>query len=262
MYNAADRSIDYEDTKFTENTRCAYPLEYIPNALVPAKIDTAPSNIILLTADAFGILPPISKLTLDQVMYYFISGYTAKVAGTEQGVVEPQATFSPCFGGPFLMMHPYVYAEMLAAKLQKHKGNAWLINTGWVGGAYGVGERCPLKYTRQIVDSIHDGTLGALSDDEWVKMDKFGLLHPKNKVKDVPEDILQPKLAWEKAKRGDEYQAQLGKLAGLFQENFKGYQDRVPDNVLASGPKTVDQESTKSNQPEPAFAGILESDPN
>merc|ERR1719158_566759 len=167
VFDDWDRVADFSDTSVTENTRCAYPLEFIPNALIPAKIDTHPSNIILLTCDAFGILPPISKLTPEQVMYHFISGYTAKVAGTEDGVTEPQATFSACFGGPFLMLHPYVYAEMLAAKLEKHKAHAYLINTGWVGGAYGSGQRCSLKYTRQLVDSVHDGTLAALGDAEW-----------------------------------------------------------------------------------------------
>lgn len=170
-------------------------------------------------------------------MYYFISGYTAKVAGTEDGVNEPQATFSACFGAPFLMMHPYMYAEMLVAKMQKHKTNVWLVNTGWVAGGYGEGERCPLKYTRQIVDSIHDGTLGALGDDDWVTMDNFGLLMPKNQVKDVPVEVLHPKVAWESKQRGDEYQEQVTKLAGLFQDNFKSYQDQAPEDVVAAGPQ-------------------------
>jgi len=237
VFDEWDRTPDYTDVSITENTRCAYPLEFIPNALIPAKIDTHPSNIILLTCDAFGILPPISKLTPEQVMYHFISGYTAKVAGTEDGITEPQATFSACFGGPFLMMHPYVYAEMLAAKLKKHGANAYLINTGWVAGGYGVGQRCSLKYTRQIVDSVHDGTLAALKDDDWVPMEKFGLLMPKNKVKSVPVEVLHPNLAWQGKKRGDEFQLQLIKLAGLFQDNFKLYQDRAPPEVLAAGPQ-------------------------
>jgi len=231
------RTVKYGDDSLTENTRCAYPLEYIPNALIPAKIDTHPSNIILLTADAFGILPPVSKLTQEQVMYYFITGYTSKMAGTEDGVLEPQATFSACFGGPFLMMHPYVYAEMLVAKMQQHKTNAYLVNTGWVGGGYGEGQRCPLKHTRQLVDSIHDGTLAALGDDEWVKMDKFGLLMPKHNVKDVPVEVLHPKLAWESNQRGEDYEKQLTKLSGLFQDNFKSYADRAPEAVLAAGPQ-------------------------
>merc|ERR1719310_1311787 len=232
-----ERKVDYHDVTITENTRCAYPLQFIPNAMIPAVVDAHPTNVILLTCDAFGILPPISKLTPEQVMYHFISGYTAKVAGTEMGVTEPQATFSACFGAPFLVWHPYVYAEMLAAKLKKHKANAYLINTGWVGGGYGVGQRCALKYTRQLVDSVHDGTLAKLGDSDWIKMDKFGLLIPKDTVKSVPVDVLHPKLAWEGKKRGDEYQQQLIKLAGLFKDNFKLYQDRAPEAVLAAGPQ-------------------------
>merc|ERR1712178_373464 len=183
VYDDTTRVVDYDDVTITENTRVAYPLSFIANARIPATVNHQPKNIILLTCDAFGVLPPVSKLTPEQVMYHFISGYTAKVAGTEDGVTEPQATFSACFGGPFLMMHPYVYAEMLAAKMQKHKANSWLINTGWVGGGYGVGARCPLKYTRQLVDAIHDGTLAKLGDDDFVTMEKFGFKMPKNPVK-------------------------------------------------------------------------------
>merc|ERR1719478_1862692 len=139
VYDESTREVDYYDTSITENTRLAYPLQFIPNARIPAVVDHHPKNIILLTCDAFGVLPPVSKLTSAQVMYHFISGYTAKVAGTEMGIVEPVATFSACFGGPFLALHPNFYAEMLAAKLDKHGADAWLINTGWVGGAYGVG---------------------------------------------------------------------------------------------------------------------------
>merc|ERR1719188_1403564 len=189
VVNEATGEVDYDDVSITENTRVAYPLQFIPNALIPAKVPHHPKQIIFLTCDAFGILPPIAKLTKDQVMYHFISGYTAKVAGTEEGVTEPQATFSACFGAPFLVWHPFVYAEMLAAKLQKHKANAWLINTGWVGGGYGVGARCPLKYTRQLIDAIHDGTLANMPDSEWETMPIFGLMVPKSGVKDVPREV-------------------------------------------------------------------------
>jgi len=237
IYDDWDRVVDFSNTSVTENTRCAYPLEFIPNAQIPAKVDKHPSNIILLTCDAFGVLPPVSKLTPEQVMYHFISGYTAKVAGTEDGVTEPQATFSACFGGPFLMMHPYVYAEMLAAKMEKHNAPAWLINTGWVGGGYGAGQRCPLKYTRQLVDAIHDGTLAALGDDDFVTMEKFGFRIPKNKVKNVPLDVLHPARAWTAKKREQEYPAQLEKVAELFKANFKLYADRAPEAVLCAGPQ-------------------------
>merc|ERR1711953_1599900 len=170
VYDETSRVVDYTDTSITENGRVAYPLNFIANARIPAIVDHQPKNIILLTCDAFGVLPPVSKLTSSQIMYHFISGYTAKVAGTEMGVTEPQATFSPCFGGPFLAHHPFVYAEMLAAKLEKFGASAWLINSGWVGGGYGVGERCSLRYTRQIIDAIHDGTLKNLPDSEWETM--------------------------------------------------------------------------------------------
>merc|ERR1719321_339840 len=153
----ASRVIDFDDTSITQNTRAAYPLHYIPNAQVPAIVDTHPSNIILLTCDAFGVLPPVAKLTPAQVQYYFIQGYTAKVAGTEVGVTEPTATFSSCFGAPFLVWHPIIYAEMLAMRLKQHTCDAWLLNTGWTGGAYGKGKRMSIKHTRKLVDAIHSG---------------------------------------------------------------------------------------------------------
>lgn len=155
VYDEDTRLVDYSSTKLTENTRCAYPIEFIPNAKIPC-VGGHPRNIILLTCDAFGVLPPVSKLTESQVMYHFISGYTAKIPGTEDGVKEPSATFSACFGQPFLVWHPTKYATMLAQKMREHKADAWLINTGWSGGAYGVGKRISLKYSRAILDSIHE----------------------------------------------------------------------------------------------------------
>merc|ERR1712137_835071 len=193
VYDDTTRVVDYDDISLTENGRVAYPLNFIANARIPAIVDHQPKNIILLTCDAFGVLPPVSKLNSAQIMYHFISGYTAKVAGTEMGVTEPQATFSPCFGGPFLAHHPFVYAEILAAKIAKTPGaNAYLVNTGWVGGGYGTGNRCSLKYTRQLIDAIHDGTLANLPASEWEEMPIFGLLMPKNGIKDVPKEILRP----------------------------------------------------------------------
>jgi len=230
--------VDYDDISLTENTRVAYPLKFIPNARVPAKVPHQPKQIVLLTCDAFGVLPPVSKLTPDQVMYHFISGYTAKVAGTEEGVTEPQATFSACFGAPFLVWHPYVYAEMLAAKLEKVGASAYLVNTGWVGGPYGVGDRCSLKYTRQLIDAIHDGTLANLPDSEWDEMPIFGLKVPKSGVKDVPSHILRPEDAWVKAgKSADEFRKTAENLAGLFQNNFKEFADKCSESVRAAGPK-------------------------
>lgn len=154
VYTSDKREVDYADVSKTENTRCAYPIEYIPNAKIPC-IAGHPTNLILLTCDAFGVLPPVSKLSSAQAMYHFISGYTAKIAGTEDGITEPQATFSACFGAPFLVWHPAKYAGMLAEKMHSHQADAWLINTGWNGGVYGTGKRISLKYTRAIIDGTY-----------------------------------------------------------------------------------------------------------
>merc|ERR1711979_91978 len=204
--------VDYYDVSITENTRVSYPLKFIPNARIPAKVDHHPKRIVFLTCDAFGILPPISKLSPDQVMYHFISGYTAKVAGTEEGVQEPEATFSACFGAPFLVWHPFVYAEMLAAKLEQHGAPAYLVNTGWVGGPYGSGKRCSLKYTRKLIDTIHDGTLKKLPANQWETMPIFNLQVPKCAVKDVPTNVLKPEEAW----------VQNGQTREKFGETAKG----------------------------------------
>ena len=153
-----DHSVDYTDASITENTRGAYPINFIRNSLIPC-VAGHPTDVIFLTCDAFGVLPPVSSLTPEQAMFHFISGYTAKVAGTEVGIKEPTATFSPCFGGPFLVWHPKKYAELLAEKIRKHKTRVWLVNTGWSGGAYGVGKRIKLAHTRAIIDAIHNGTL-------------------------------------------------------------------------------------------------------
>jgi len=238
VFDEGTGKVDFEDVSITENTRVAYPLKYIPNARIPAKVEHHPKQIILLTCDAFGVLPPISKLTKDQVMYHFISGYTAKVAGTEEGVKEPEATFSACFGAPFLVWHPFVYAEMLAAKLDKYGASAYLVNTGWVGGPYGVGSRCSLKYTRQLIDAIHDGTLEALPDSEWEEMPVFGLMMPKSGIKDVPREILRPADAWtQNGHSAEEFQKTAGNLAGLFQKNFADFADRCSPSVRSAGPK-------------------------
>merc|ERR1711870_176162 len=238
VFDETTGKVDFDDVSLTENTRVSYPLQFIPNARIPAKVDFQPKQIIFLTCDAFGILPPISKLSPEQVMYHFISGYTAKVAGTEMGVTEPQATFSACFGAPFMVWHPYVYAEMLAAKLEKYGANAYLVNTGWVGGPYGVGNRCSLKYTRQLIDAIHDGTLANMPDSEWEEMPIFGLKVPKSGVKDVPKEILRPADAWLKAgKSTAEFTSSAKNLAGLFQKNFVEFADKCTDAVKAAGPQ-------------------------
>eukprot|EP01065_Artemidia_motanka_P040883 TRINITY_DN5211_c1_g1_i1.p1 TRINITY_DN5211_c1_g1~~TRINITY_DN5211_c1_g1_i1.p1 ORF type:complete len:728 (+),score=206.32 TRINITY_DN5211_c1_g1_i1:59-2242(+) len=222
--------IDFDDTSITENTRCAYPLEFIPNAKLPS-VGGHPTNVILLTCDAFGVLPPVSKLTPEQTMYHFISGYTAKVAGTEEGVKEPQPNFSACFGGPFLVWHPTKYATMLAEKLRKFGAEAWLVNTGWTGGKYGTGSRIKLRYTRAIIDAIHDGTLAKGGTDV---MPGFGLHIPKS-CKGVPTELLSPWKTWSSEAA---YRAQLNSLAKMFRENFANYQDRADKDLLRASPQS------------------------
>ncbi len=221
--------VDYEDTSLTENTRGSYILDSIPNAKLPA-VGGHPKNVIFLTADAFGVLPPVSKLTPAQAMYHYISGYTAKVAGTEQGVKDPEPTFSPCFGGPFLVWHPTKYAELLAEKLRKHGAQTWLVNTGWSGGAYGVGSRIKLKYTRAIIDAIHSGALANVSTVEDLV---FGFQVPTS-CPEVPAEMLQPRNTWaDKAA----YDDKAKKVAGLFRENFKKYESQASAEVRGGGPK-------------------------
>jgi len=219
------REVDFDNVSLTENTRVAYPLQFIPNARIPAVVEAHPKNVVLLTCDAFGVLPPVAKLTKEQVMYHFISGYTAKVAGTEDGITEPQATFSACFGGPFLAMHPYVYAEMLAAKLEVHGADAWLVNTGWVGGDYNTSKRCQLKYTRQLIDAIHDGTLSKLPETEWEAMPLFGLLVPKKCGQRCSSDCASAckglASKWTRRKR---FQCSCNQASNSFHQEFRGLQ--------------------------------------
>ncbi|MFK7984914.1 MAG: phosphoenolpyruvate carboxykinase (ATP) [Sandaracinaceae bacterium] len=229
IYDRATREVDFTSTEITQNTRCSYPIEYIPNAKIPC-VTTHPDHVILLTADAFGVLPPVSKLTPEQAMYHFISGYTAKVAGTEMGVTEPQATFSACFGSPFLVWHPTKYAEMLAEKLEKHGAQTWLVNTGWTGGAYGTGHRMSLPHTRAIIDAIHSG---ALADAPTVEDPIFGFSVP-TEVAGVPSEVLQPRATWADK---DAFDATARKLASLFQENFKQYDDKASDAIRGAGPR-------------------------
>jgi phosphoenolpyruvate carboxykinase (ATP) len=222
-----DRHVDFSATKITENTRGAYPIEFIQNAKIPCVADH-PTDIIFLTADAFGVLPPVSSLNPAQAMYHFISGYTAKVAGTEVGVKDPTATFSPCFSGPFIVWHPNKYAELLAAKMKKHRARVWLVNTGWSGGAFGVGKRIKLAYTRAIVNAIHSG---ALANAKTQKDPVFGF-EVITECPGVPSEILNPRNTWaDKAA----YDAAAKKLAGLFHENFKTYEAGVSPEVRAAG---------------------------
>ncbi len=231
VYDPQSHVVDYHDTSLTQNTRASYPIEYIDNAKIPC-VGGHPSNIILLTADAFGVLPPVSKLTPEQAMYHFISGYTAKVAGTEMGVTEPQATFSACFGAAFMVWHPSKYAELLAEKMDKHGASAWLVNTGWTGGAYGTGSRIKLKYTRAIIDAIHSG---ALDNVETVTDPIFGFAVPTS-CPDVPSELLIPKNTWAYPAA---YDAQANKLAKLFKQNFEAFSADSSPAISAAGPKEL-----------------------
>ncbi|MBI1293011.1 phosphoenolpyruvate carboxykinase (ATP) [bacterium] len=230
VYDKKTYEVDYNDISITENTRVSYPLEFIPNAKLPA-VGGHPKNIIFLTCDAFGVIPPVSKLTPGQAMYHFISGYTAKVAGTEVGVTEPSATFSACFGAAFLVWHPTKYAELLKHKIEAHHSNVWLVNTGWSGGAYGVGSRFSLKYTRAIISAILNDSLDHVA---FVNDAHFGLAMPRE-VPTVPSNLLNPRDAWaDKAA----YDATAMKLAGMFRQNFQKYADRATPEILAGGPKS------------------------
>lgn len=228
VYDQADRHVDFGNTSITENTRGSYPIEFIENAKIPC-IGGQPLDVIFLTCDAFGVLPPVSKLTPMQAEYHFISGYTAKVAGTEVGVTEPVATFSPCFGGPFLVWHPSKYAELLADRILKHNTNVWLVNTGWTGGPYGKGERISLKHTRAIIDAIHNGSLIAAPTEK----EPFFGLDMVTECVGVPRGVLNPRNTWSS---GEEYDATAAKLCHLFVENFETYADGVREEVLAAGP--------------------------
>jgi phosphoenolpyruvate carboxykinase (ATP) len=219
---------DYHDISLTENTRAAYPIEYIENAAIPG-VGGHPRSVLFLAADAFGVLPPISRLTPEQAMYHFLSGYTAKLAGTEAGLgAEPVPEFSACFGSPFLPLAPHVYAEMLGKRLERHNAACWLVNTGWSGGAYGVGKRMSLKHTRALVHAALDGTLHGV---EFVTEPAFGFSIPVS-CPGVPAEILNPRNVWaDKAA----YDRQAADLAGRFEKNFRQFD--APESVRAAGPK-------------------------
>ncbi len=223
-----DHEVDFTDTSITENTRGAYPIHFIKNARIPCMAGH-PTDVIFLTCDAFGVLPPVSALSPAQAMYHFISGYTAKVAGTEVGVKEPTATFSPCFGGPFLVWHPNKYAELLAAKMRQHQTRLWLVNTGWSGGGYGAGTRIKLAHTRAIIDAIHTGKL---VDARRQRHPVFGFDVPAE-CPGVPTEILWARDTWADPAA---YDAAARRLAGLFVDNFKTYEDRVNEEVRAATP--------------------------
>jgi len=228
VYDEITHEVDYYDGSITENTRASYPIEHIDNAKIPC-VGGHPDNVIFLTCDAFGVLPPVSKLTLGQAMYHFISGYTAKVAGTEVGVTDPEATFSACFGAAFMVWHPTVYAELLKEKMDKYKATAWLVNTGWTGGPFGVGERMKLKETRAIIDAILDGSIEKAAFSE----DIYGLEVPVE-LPGVRAEVLSPRKSWGKP---EEYDKQAKKLADLFDKNFEKYEDKATDEIKEAAAK-------------------------
>ena len=225
------RQLDLDSDLITENTRGAFPLDFISNSS-DAGVCDHPTDVVLLTADAFGVLPPVARLTRDQALYHFISGYTAKLAGTEVGVKEPSATFSTCFGAPFMPRHPGLYAGMLGERLDTHRVRAWLVNTGWTGGPFGVGERMNIQWTRNMVRAALDGRLDGVPT---VTDPIFGVEVP-TACPDVPAEVLQPRSTWADARA---YDAQAAKLAGMFIENFQPFRDGVPEPVAAAGPRVV-----------------------
>ncbi|MEY3015497.1 MAG: hypothetical protein RIT45_4232 [Pseudomonadota bacterium] len=225
----ANRVPDFDDASLAENSRGSYPLDFIDNRVLEG-MGGHPQNVVFLTADAFGVLPPIARLTPDQAAYHFISGYTAKVAGTEIGVVEPKAAFSSCFGAPFMPSHPMVYAELLIEKMARHGAQAWLLNTGWTGGAYGTGKRMSIKATRTLLNAALDGTLNEV---EYVVDPRFGFEVPTS-CPDVDSAILQPRATWQD---GAAYDAQADKLAAMFVANFQQFAEGTSAGVRAAGPK-------------------------
>ncbi|KAL6046856.1 Protein kinase C-like 1 [Balamuthia mandrillaris] len=229
VFDERTREVDYNDASITENTRTAYPIEFIPNAKIPCLSVGHPRNIIMLCCDAFGVLPPVSRLTPEQASYYFISGYTAKVAGTEQGITEPQVAFSPGFGAAFLVWHPAKYAEMLAERVKRHGTYCWLVSTGWTAGGYGVGYRIKLRHTRAIIDGIHSGELASA---EYETLPYFNLQIPKS-CSNVPPELLHPRKMWQDK---EAYDHTLNNLAKKFVSNFSKYADLTAPEISAVGP--------------------------
>lgn len=228
----ANGDVKFEDTSITQNTRVSYPIDHIENIQVPS-IGKNPKNIFFLTADAFGVLPPISKLTPSQAAYHFISGYTAKVAGTEAGVLEPTPNFSACFGAPFMPLHPTKYAEMLSKKMKDSGVNVWLVNTGWTGGPYGVGTRMKLKYTRAMINAVLNGDLGLYNYDNYHIHSVFGVAQPRE-CPGVPTSVLSPRATWN---NDEAYYTTAFKLSNAFRENFKKFEAFASEEIRRGGPQ-------------------------
>jgi len=233
VFKNGSKEVDYHDSSLTENTRVSYPIEHIENIQVPSN-GKNPKNVFFLTCDAYGVLPPISKLTPGQAAFHFISGYTAKVAGTEEGITEPQVAFSACFGAPFMPLHPTRYADMLSEKMQSSNVNVWLVNTGWSGGAYGVGNRMKLKYTRAMITAALEGKLDAV---EYRTHEVFGLAMPTT-CPNVPEEILFPRNTWENK---DQYDQTANNLAKKFLANFEKFADYASEEIMAGAPKVSEK---------------------
>jgi len=233
VFDIPSREIDLDDEKITENTRISYPIQYIQNSVKELMVNKQPSNIIFLTCDAQGVMPPIARLTPEQAIYHFISGYTSKIAGTELGLgIEPVITFSACFGAPFMVHHPYFYANLLRSKMEKNNAKVWLVNTGWVGGKFGVGKRISIRHTRNMLNVALDGLL----DKVKYRKDKlFGFDVPLT-CPNVPDDVFEPSNAWGNK---DEYWKKFDDLAARYIENFKLYKDDVPSEILKSQPKRL-----------------------
>lgn len=225
-------NVDFEDTSITQNTRVSYPIHHIDNIQEPS-IGKNTKNIFFLTADAFGVLPPISRLTPAQAAYHFMSGYTAKVAGTEAGVTEPKPSFSACFGAPFMPLHPARYAEMLSNKIQENNVNVWLVNTGWSGGQYGVGERIALKYTRAMINAVLNGDLGDYRYEDYHIHSVFGVAQPRE-CPGVPTSVLSPRTTWN---NDEEYYKTAFKLTNAFRENFKKFEEFASEEIRRGGPQ-------------------------
>ena len=230
VFDAVTRRIDLDDDTLTENTRASYPLDFIENA-VPSRTAGHPNNVLFLTCDAQGVLPPIARLTPDQALYHFVSGYTSKIAGTEAGLgAEPEIAFSTCFGAPFMVHHPYVYADLLSQKIERHGASCWLVNTGWVGGPFGIGKRISIEHTRTLLNAALSG---ALDDVEYRIDPVFGFEVPKS-CPGLPDEVLSPAEAWPSE---DEYMARYRELAARYAGNFRKFGDECPPGLLAAGPR-------------------------
>jgi phosphoenolpyruvate carboxykinase (ATP) len=233
VFDPVTRMIDLDSDEITENTRASYPLEFIPNAIPEKMVKAHPKNVIFLTCDAQGVMPPIARLDMNQAIYHFISGYTSKIAGTELGLgIEPEIAFSACFGAPFMVHHPYFYADLLKRKIEKHGARVWLVNTGWVGGKFGVGKRISIRHTRNMLNAVLDGEL----DNVEFRKDKVFNFEIPLTCPNVPADVLDPSNAWSNKQ---EYWMKYDALGSRYIENFKVFLEGCPDDIINAGPKRL-----------------------